>query len=166
MGLLVRVVAWFSSAGFTALASGVVSVLNKRSDSAVAINKDNVAAGQAVDIAQLNAATAAMHESAALATLRWGWWGTRYLLLFIALPPAFHSAQIYLDSCAVFFPIFGAGFFSLEPVYHLVGSWHVGRAPGVYEGQELSILATCVGIMTAQHISDGIVGAIIRKKGS
>jgi hypothetical protein len=85
-------------------------------------------------------------------------------LLFIALPPAFHSGQIYLDSCALFFPIFGDGLFSLKPILHEVGSWHVGRAPGVYEPQELKILATCVGVQTVQSIGGGIVAAITKKK--
>ncbi|MCS3725517.1 hypothetical protein [Bradyrhizobium betae] len=150
MGFFAKVVAFFSSQAFLGLANGVVSVLNKRSDSAVAINQADVGAGRDVDLAQINANLATMHEQAALATLRWGWWGTRWLMLAAALPPVIHSGMVYLDSCPFW--------------WHDVGSWGVARAPGVYEGQELSIIATVVGVLTVQTIGGGIVSAIIKKK--
>lgn len=149
-GVFAKVVAFFSSQAFLGLANGVVSVLNKRSDSAVAINQANVTAGRDVDLAQINANLATVHAQAELAALRWGWWGTRWLMVAAALPPVIHSGMVYLDSC----PFWG----------HAVGSWGVARAPGVYEGQELSIIATVVGVLTVQTIGGGIVSAITKRK--
>lgn len=161
MAILLAIVNWFSSAAFSAIASGVVSVLNKRSDATVAINTANVGAGKDVDLAQINASVAAMHESAALATLRWGWWGTRWLMVAACLPPIIHSGAVYLDSTFC------------NDALHVctwIGTsmgmpWKVPRAPGAYEGQELSIIATVVGVLTVQSIGGGIVAAITKKKG-
>jgi hypothetical protein len=146
MAILLAIVNWFSSAAFSAIANGVVSVLNKRSDATVAINTANVGAGKDVDLAQINASVAAMHESATLAALRWGWWGSRWLMVAASLPPIIHSGAVYLDSTFKF-------------------GWAIARAPGVYEGQELSIIATVVGVLTVQSIGGGIVAAITKKKG-
>src|ERR1700737_3851349 len=131
MTIILAVLNWLSSKEFTAVATGVVEVLNKRTDATVAINTTNVGAGKDVDLAQISAGVAAMHESAALATLRWGWWGTRWLMVAACLPPIVHSGAVYLDSTFKF-------------------GWAIARAPGVYEGQELSIITTVVGVLTVQ----------------
>ncbi|MDB5555445.1 MAG: hypothetical protein JWL86_5429 [Rhizobium sp.] len=149
-GLLIKLVAFLSSDAFGGIAKGVVDVINKKTDATVSINAANVDAGARVDIAQLNASVALMHEQSGLEVARWGWWGTRYLMLAAALPPVIHSGMVYLDSC----PFWG----------HPIGSWAVARAPGVYEGQELSIIATVVGILTVQSVGGGIVSAIARKR--
>jgi hypothetical protein len=152
MFFLAQIVSWISSAAFTSLANGVVSVLNKRSDSAVAIDQANVGAGKEVDIAQINASVAMMHEQATLATVRWA----------AALPPIMHSGAVYLDSIPFPYLAWQTWWFEIEQ--HAQGSWAVARAPGVYEGQELSIIATVVGILTVQSIGGGIVAAITKKK--
>ena len=145
MAFLFAILNWFSSKAFTAIATGVVDVMNKRTDATVAINSANVGAGKDVDLAQINAQVAAMHESAALAAIRWGWWGTRWLMVTACLPPIIHSGAVYLDSTFKF-------------------GWAIARAPGVYEGQELTIIATVVGVLTVQSIGGGIVAAITQKK--
>ncbi len=139
MWFLAQMVSWISSSAFTSLANGVVSVLNKKQDTAVVkLNVDGATNAQIIQ-----AGTAAMHEQAALATLRWGWWGTRYLMLAAALPPVIHSGAIYLDSTFRF-------------------GWAIPRAPGVYEGQELQIIAVVVGILTVQSIGGGFLAALKR----
>ena len=140
MAFLLGILNWLSSSAFGAIANGVVSVLNKKTDAKIA----EIGAAKETDLAQITAATAAMHEQAALATLRWGWWGTRYLMLAAALPPIVHSGAIYLDSTFKF-------------------GWAVARAPGVYEGQEIQIIATVVGILTVQTIGGGIAGRLRTK---
>jgi len=137
MAVLLGILNWLSSSAFGAIANGVVSVLNKKTDAQIA----KIGADKETNVAQIQAATAAMHEQAALATLRWGWWGTRYLMLAAALPPIVHSGAVYLDSTFKF-------------------GWAVARAPGVYEGQEIQIIATVVGILTVQTIGGGIAGRI------
>ena len=79
-----------------------------------------------VAIATLQANVAAYHEQNDLSKLRWGWWGERYLLLCAALPAVIHSGAVYLDSTFKF-------------------GWAIARTPGVYEGQELQIIAAVVG---------------------
>ena len=142
---LLSALSWLSSSAFAGLANSVVSVINKKADTKVAINHDNVTAGEAIDLAQLNASVSKMHEDAALATLHWGWWGSRYMMMAAALPPIIHSGAVYLDSTFKF-------------------GWGIPRAPGVYEGQELSIIATVVGILTVQSIGGGIVSAITKRQ--
>ncbi len=141
MGFLLAIVNWLSSSAFGAIANGVVSVLNKKSDAQIT----QIGAIKETDIAQIQAATAAMHEQAALAALRWGWWGTRYLMMTAALPPVIHSGAVYLDSTFKF-------------------GWAVSRAPGVYEGQEIQIIATVVGILSVQTIAGGIASRIGGKR--
>lgn len=162
MWLIAQIVSWISSSAFTSLAKGVVDVVNKKTDATVSINAANVSAGERVDIAQLNANVAMMHEQAALATVRWGWWGTRYLMMAAALPPILHSGAVYLDSIPFPYLAWQTWWFAIEQ--HVQGSWAVARAPGVYEGQELSIIATVVGILTVQSIGGGIVAAITKRK--
>lgn len=137
MAILLAIVNWLSSSAFGAIANGVVSVLNKKTDAQIA----QIGATKETDVAKIQAATAAMHEQAALATLRWGWWGTRYLMLAAALPPIIHSGAVYLDSTFKF-------------------GWAISRAPGVYEGQEIQIIATVVGILTVQTIGGGIASRV------
>lgn len=141
MGFLLGLVNWLSSSAFGAIANGVVAVLNKRTDAQIT----QIGATKETDIAQIQSATAAMHEQAALATLRWGWWGTRYLMLGAALPPIIHSGAVYLDSTFRF-------------------GWAIARAPGVYEGQEIQIIATVVGILTVQTIGGGIASRFGTKR--
>jgi hypothetical protein len=140
MAFLLGILNWLSSSAFGAIANGVVSVLNKKTDAQIA----KIGADKETNVAQIQAAAAAMHEQAALATLRWGWWGTRYLMLAAALPPIIHSGAVYLDSTFRF-------------------GWAVARAPGVYEGQEIQIIATVVGILTVQTIGGGIAGRLRAK---
>jgi hypothetical protein len=137
MAILFAIVNWLSSSAFGAIANGVVSVLNKKTDAQIT----QIGANKETNLAQIQAATAAMHEQAALATLRWGWWGTRYLMLAAALPPIIHSGAVYLDSTFKF-------------------GWAISRAPGVYEGQEIQIIATVVGILTVQTIGGGIASRV------
>jgi hypothetical protein len=137
MTFLLGILNWISSSAFSAIANGVVTVLNKRQDTAVV----QIGANKEVDLANVAAATALMHEQAALETLRWGWWGTRWLMMVAALPPVIHSGAIYLDSTFRF-------------------GWAIPRAPGVYEGQELQIIAVVVGILTVQSIGGGLLAAI------
>jgi hypothetical protein len=160
--VILLAVKWISGSAFNSLATGVVSVINKKADAAVAIHSADVGSGERVDVAQISANVAEMHEQAALAKLRWGWWGTRYLMMAAALPPIIHSGAIYLDSVPFPFVGWGTWWFSINS--HVMGSWAVARAPGVYEGQELSIIATVVGILTVQSVGGGIVAAIARRK--
>jgi hypothetical protein len=135
--VLLGLVNWLSSSAFGAIANGVVAILNKKTDATIT----QIGATKETDLARMQAATAALHEQAALATLRWGWWGTRYLMLAAALPPIIHSGAVYLDSTFRF-------------------GWAISRAPGVYEGQEIQIIATVVGILTLQTIGGGIASRV------
>lgn len=165
MFIFAWIIKWISSAAFASLATGVVSVLNKRSDSQVAINTENVRAGEAVDLAQLNAEVAAMHEQASLAALRWGWWGTRWLMMAAAAPPIWHYGQVFLDSCRWVPGIAWLWYIPLPAIVeHNVGSWSIAAAPGPYQGSELSVIVTVVGVLTIKDISSGIVSAITKRK--
>ena len=148
--LLLGLLNWFSSATFGKIVDAASTVLVNRSNNAAATRQTEVAAGRDVSIETIHADAAAFHEQEALAAVRWGWWGTRYLLLAAALPPIYHSGLVYLDSCPFFiWPHFDGWWLALWNA-HEIGSWNVARAPGVYEGQELTIIATIVGYQLTQ----------------
>jgi hypothetical protein len=106
--------------------------------------KQATGAERDVVLAQMQANSAAFHEQQQLAALRWGWWGTRWLLVAAALPPIVHSGAVYLDSTFRF-------------------GWAIARAPGVYEGQELTIIAAVVGYQLGQTAIAGLFGRFARK---
>jgi hypothetical protein len=120
---------FLSSGAFTAIANGVVNVLNKRTDARIA----QIGANKETDIAAIQAGVTVLQAQAAGNAQRWGWWGTRYMALAAALGPIIHANAIYLDSTFKF-------------------GWAIAKAPGPYEGLELEIILGCVGILTAQHI--------------
>jgi len=165
MWLLTQIIAWISSSAFNSLATSVVGVINKRTDANVSINATNIQAGQAVDLAVLNASVAKMHEDAALAALRWGWWGTRWLMVAAAVTPIWHYAQVMLDSCR-WVPGILTFYFVPYPwiIEHEVGSWKIAALPGEYAGSELKVIATVVGILVVQNVGGGIVEAITKRK--
>lgn len=146
-------------------ASGIINVLgstivqpllgylSKRTDADLQKFVTGTEAERDTQIAHIRANAEAFHEQQALAALRWGWWGTRYLLLAAALPAVYHSGMVYLDSCP---------FFLWWP--HEVGSWSVGRAPGVYEGQELQIMAAVVGYQLGQTLVGGVASYLTKKR--
>ncbi len=106
--------------------------------------KEATGAERDVIIAQTQASASAYHEQMQLNALRWGWWGFRWLLVAAALPPVIHSGAVYLDSTFKF-------------------GWAIARAPGVYEGQELTIIAAVVGYQLGQTAIGGLIGRFSRK---
>jgi len=120
---------WLSSGAFTAIANGVVNVLNRKTDARIA----EVQANKETDVAAIEASIPIVAAQAAIAQQRWGWWGTRYMALAAAFGPIIHANAIYLDSTFKF-------------------GWAIAKAPGPYEGLEVEIILGCVGILTAQHI--------------
>jgi hypothetical protein len=120
------------------LVSGLLGYLNKRSDVELQKFVTGTEAERDTKIAGIRAHAEAYHEQMALAALRWGWWGTRYLLVAAALPPIIHSGAVYIDSTFRF-------------------GWAIARAPGVYEGQELQIIAAVVGYQVTQTAVGGLM---------
>lgn len=158
---ILTAIKWLSGATFGKIVDATSKVLVNRSDNATASHKTDVEAGRDVSIETIHANAQAFHEQQQLATLRWGWWGTRYLLLAAALPPVLHSGAIYLDSIPFPYLIWESWLPSIET--HIQGAWHVARAPGVYEGQELSIIAAVVGYQLAQTGVGGFVSWLNKK---
>ncbi len=120
---------WLSSGAFTAIANGVVDVLNKRTDARI----EQIQANKEIDIAAIRSAVPILQAEATILGARWGWWGTRYMALAAAFGPIVHANAVYLDSTFKF-------------------GWAIAKAPGPYEGLEVEIILGCVGLLTAQHI--------------
>lgn len=158
------VINFFSGATFGRIVDATSTVLVNNSNNAAQAHKVDVEAGRDVQIETIHASAASFGQQMALATLRWGWWGTRWLLVAAALPPIYHSGMIYLDSCPwLIWPHIDAGWPSLM-LAHEPGSWKVARAPGVYEGQELQIIAVIVGYQLAQTGIGGFVEWLNKKR--
>ena len=85
---------WLSSGAFTAIANGVVNVLNKRTDARIA----QVQADKEVTVAGIQVAVPILQAQAAITQQRWGWWGTRYMALAAAVGPIIHANAVYLNS--------------------------------------------------------------------
>lgn len=160
--IILAAVNWLSSATFGKIVDGVSGVLKNRSDNATATHTIDVTSGRDVAIEDIHANAQAFHEQTELATLRWGWWGTRYLVLAAALPPVMHSGAVYLDSIPFPYPVWQTWWFSFA--MHVQGSWEVARAPGVYEGQELSIIGVVVGYQLAQTGVGGFMSWLNKKR--
>src|SRR5436190_12408094 len=101
---------WLSSRAFTAIANGVVNVLNRKTDARIA----EVQAHKETDVAAIQASIPIVAAQAAIVQQRWGWWGTRYMALAAAFGPIIHANAIYLDSTFKF-------------------GWAIAKAPGPYE---------------------------------
>lgn len=114
----------------------VTGFLGKLSDNKTTVTVAETQANATIDVAALKTAAIELHEQNENFKLRWGWWGERYLMLFAALGPVIHSNAIYFDSIPFW--------------RHPVGSWGIARAPGVYEGQELKVIAAVVGYSVAR----------------
>lgn len=124
---------------------GVLGYLNKRTDADLQKFITATGAEKEAQIAQLRANAEAFHDQMQLSALRWGWWGTRWLLMIAAVPPIVHSGAVYLDSTFKF-------------------GWAIAKAPGVYEGQELSIIAAVVGYQVTQTAVGGFMGWLNKRK--
>lgn len=159
--LLLGAINWLSSATFGKIVDATSKVLVNRSDNATASHKTDVEAGRDVSVETIHANAAAFHEQQQIAALRWGWWGTRYLLMVAAIPPILHSGAVYLDSVPFPYLTWQTWFFGIAT--HVQGSWSVARAPGVYEGQELSIIAAIVGYQLAQTGVGGFMSWLNKK---
>jgi hypothetical protein len=120
------------------IVSPVLSYLGQRSNADLQKFTTAVGAERDAQVALIQANMAAYHEQTQLAALRFGWWGTRWLLIAAALPPIVHSGAVYLDSTFKF-------------------GWAIARAPGVYEGQEINIIAAVVGYQVAQTAVGGFM---------
>lgn len=120
---------WLSGGTFTAIANGVVNVLNKRTDAKI----KQIETDGAVDVAAIQGGVVVLQAQAGIYQQRWGWWGTRWMAMGASVPAIIHAGAVYLDSTFKF-------------------GWAIARAPGVYEGMEVQIILGCVGILTAQSI--------------
>lgn len=130
--------------GVSGVVKEVGAYLGKVSDNKTSVAVAETNATKEVDLAGIQAGAAELHEQIDLAKLRWGWWGERYLMLAAALGPVAHSDAVYFDSIPFW--------------HHAVGSWGIARAPGVYEGQELKVIAAVVGYSVARAGISALIG--------
>jgi hypothetical protein len=160
--IILTAINFFSGATFGKIVDATSTVLVNNSNNAAQTRRVEVGAGRDVAIETIHANAGAFREQMSLAALRWGWWGTRYLLLAAALPPIIHSGAIYLDSTPFPYLMWGEAWLPAVAT-HVQGSWEVARAPGVYEGQELQIIAAVVGYQLAQTGVGGFVSWLNKK---
>jgi hypothetical protein len=83
-------------------------------------------------------AIAGIQAQAQLASMRWGSRLERALYACAAFPPILHSGAVYIDSTFKF-------------------GWNIPRAPGLYEGNEFTIIAAVLGIISARSIGGGFI---------
>lgn len=148
---ILGVINWLSSATFGKIVSAASTVLVNRSNNDAQKYIAATDAERDVKVEMIHADAAAFHEQMTAASVRWGWWPYRVLVLCVAVPMAWHAGGIYLDSCS-FLPWidWSGGLWQPQLVAHRVGSWRFVAAPGEYADIEFKALATIIGIFTVQ----------------
>jgi hypothetical protein len=143
MAFILAIIQFISSSAFQAIAGGVVSVLNKRSDVALGELQSTVGAERDTLIARIQADAAGYQTRSGLMK---GMWWLSFALFLAYFGPLWHSLLVYLDSCP-FIPWFDGWIPAIIP--HPVGSWKVAALPGLYGDHEWQIIAALLGIQTA-----------------
>jgi hypothetical protein len=155
----------FFKVGLGALGDSFFKPFLAHLDTAAKIDADKFKAATGAErdvvIAQTQANSAAFHEQREEAKARWGHWSTKLLIFCAAFPPIMHSGAVYLDSIPFPYLAWQTWWFAVQT--HVQGSWAVARAPGVYEGQELTIIAAVVGYQLGQTAIGGLIGRFSRK---
>lgn len=117
------------------IVKALTGYLGKMSDNETAKFKAAVGADAEVAIAQMRASAQIYHDRVDLLK---GLKITSWLIAFALIPPLYHQALIFLDSCP---------FFLWIP--HEQGSWGVAKLPGVYAEREWLMISSLLGIQAA-----------------
>src|SRR5690242_16681373 len=118
-------IAWGLLTGnLSSIVSAITGTIGKLSDNETARFQTAVGADKDVAIAGMQASAAAWHDRVDLLK---GMKITSYLIGGALIPPIYHQALVYFDSCP---------FFILPYFAHVQGSWAVAAAPGIYADRE------------------------------
>jgi hypothetical protein len=71
---------------------------------------------------------------------------TGWLVGAALIPPIYHQALVYFDSCP---------FFIIPYFAHEQGSWKVAQAPGIYAERESILIMSLLGIQSAVGVGIG-----------
>ena len=94
-------------------------------------------------VEQLRTGAAVWHDRADLLK---GLKITGWLIGGALIPPIYHQALVYFDSCP---------FFLIPYFAHVQGSWKVAEAPGIYAERESVLIMSLLGIQGAVGVGVG-----------
>lgn len=116
--------------------------------------KDATGADREVAIAQVQATVAAAHDRAGMRVTQW-------LIAIALLPPLLHSGMVYLDSS----PFPGLDWSAWVPTItpHVIGSWHVPKAPPPYDEREWLMISALLGIQSATMTGLGALRMLAKR---
>lgn len=141
--------AWKALTGNIAgIVSALTGYLGKLSDNDTAKFQTAVGADKDVAIAGMQASAAAWHDRADLLK---GLKITGWLIGGALIPPIYHQALVYFDSCP---------FFLLPYFAHAQGSWKVAAAPGIYADRESVLIMGLLGIQGGIGVGIGAIRAL------
>lgn len=143
---------WFSilwnaiTGNLGGIITAITSIFGKMSDNDTTKLTTAIGADKDVAITQMQAQANAYHDRVDLMK---GMWITQWLIAAALIPPILHQGMVYLDSVPL--------------LWHVIGSWHVPKAPSPYDVREWEMIASLLGIQTTLTIGLGITRLLLRK---
>jgi hypothetical protein len=131
--------------------TAVSGLLGKLSDNDAAKFATAAGADKEVAIAQLTTSAQVWHDRVDLLK---GLKITSWLIGAALIPPIYHQALIYFDSCP---------FFLIPYFWHVQGSWKVAEAPGIYAEREGILIMALLGIQGGIGVGIGAIKALARR---
>lgn len=144
-------IAWNLITGNLAgIVSAITGTIGKLSDNETAKFQVAVGADKEVAVAQIQGAAQAWHDRVDLLK---GLKITGWLIGAALIPPIYHQALVYFDSCP---------FFLIPYFAHEQGSWKVASAPGIYAERESILIMGLLGIQGTVGVGIAAVKALRR----
>lgn len=122
-----------------------MAFLGKLSDNSTAQVTAAIQGDTTVTVAQTQAGTAAWHDRANLLS---GMGATQWLICAALIPPLYHQAGVFLDSCP---------FFLIPQLAHQTGSWKFVALPGPYADREWQLIGSLLGLQTGAAVASSFL---------
>lgn len=145
-------IAWNLVTGNLAgIVQAITGILGKLSDNQTAQLQTEVGATKDIVVAGMQASAQAWHDRVDLLK---GLKITGWLIGAALIPPIYHQALVYFDSCP---------FFLIPYFAHGQGSWKVAAAPGIYADRESVLIMGLLGIQGTVGVGIAAVRAFRAK---
>lgn len=128
---------WFLSNAIGPL----VALIGKFSDNDTAQIEAAITGATTVTVAQTQATESAWETREKMLA---GMKVTQYLICAALIPPLYHQAGVFFDSCP---------FFLIPGFAHKVGSWKFAALPGAYADSERTLIYSLLGIQSTVTVA-------------
>lgn len=155
IGLFLKIgMSLLGGGGIQGIVQTVTSHLDKLNDNETKKFEIGVGAEKEVKIAELQAGAQSWHDRVDLLK---GLKLTSFLIAMALIPPLYHQAGVFLDSCPFFIAPWFDGWYFHIVLPHKIGSWNFVKLPPPYDEREWQLIASLLGIQTTAAT---IMGAV------